>query len=36
MPDYALINQCIYEGKANEVARMTQAALDEGRPLRKS
>ncbi len=33
MPDYALINQCIYEGKADEVARMTQAALDEGRPV---
>jgi len=31
MPDYALMNQCLYEGKANEVAEMTQAALDEGR-----
>ncbi len=32
MPDYALMNQCIYEGKAKEVGEMTQAALDEGRP----
>ncbi len=31
MPDYAFMNQCLYEGKANEVAEMTQAALDEGR-----
>jgi 5-methyltetrahydrofolate--homocysteine methyltransferase len=29
VPDYALINQCLYEGKAKEVAEMTQAALDE-------
>jgi 5-methyltetrahydrofolate--homocysteine methyltransferase len=33
MPDYALMNQCIYEGKAPEVAAMTQAALDAGRPV---
>ena len=33
MPDYALINQCIYEGKADEVGKLTQAALDEGRPV---
>ena len=31
MPDYALMNQCIYEGKAKEVEAMTQAALAEGR-----
>ncbi|MEJ1971071.1 MAG: virulence factor [Lacunisphaera sp.] len=31
MPDYALMNQCIYEGKAKEVEQMTQAALAEGR-----
>ncbi|MEZ5277774.1 MAG: corrinoid protein [Opitutaceae bacterium] len=31
MPDYALMNQCLYEGKADDIARMTQAALDEGR-----
>jgi 5-methyltetrahydrofolate--homocysteine methyltransferase len=31
MPDYALMNQCIYEGKAKEVETMTQAALAEGR-----
>ena len=30
MPDYALINQCIYEGKAKEVEQLTQAALAEG------
>ncbi len=35
MPDYALINQCIYEGKAKEVAEMTQAALDEGRSVQE-
>jgi methanogenic corrinoid protein MtbC1 len=31
MPDYALMNQCIYEGKAKEVEEMTKAALAEGR-----
>ncbi len=31
MPDYALMNQCIYDGKAKEVEQMTQAALAEGR-----
>ena len=31
MPDYALMNQCVYEGKAKEVEQMTQAALAEGR-----
>ena len=31
MPDYALLNQCVYEGKAKEVEQLTQAALAEGR-----
>ena len=30
MPDYALMNQCIYDGKAKEVEQLTQAALAEG------
>ena len=35
MPDYALMNQCLYEGKAKEVGEMTQAALDEGRAVQE-
>jgi methanogenic corrinoid protein MtbC1 len=35
MPDYALMNQCLYEGKAKEVGEMTQAALAEGRSVQK-
>ncbi len=31
MPDYALMNQCIYEGKAKEVEQLTIAALAEGK-----
>ncbi len=31
MPDYAHMNQLLYEGNGPEVARLTQAALDEGR-----
>jgi 5-methyltetrahydrofolate--homocysteine methyltransferase len=31
MIDYALMNQCLYEGKAAEVEAMTRQALDEGR-----
>jgi 5-methyltetrahydrofolate--homocysteine methyltransferase len=31
MPDYALMNQCLYEGKAADVERMTREALEEGR-----
>ena len=31
MPDYALLNQCLYEGKAQEVERLVAAALAEGR-----
>ena len=30
MPDYALINQLLYEGKAKEVQRLVQEAIDEG------
>src|SRR5271154_4446519 len=35
MPDYALMNQCIYDGKAKEVEQMTQVALAEGRPVKE-
>ena len=31
MPDYAQMNQFLYEGNANEVERMTKEALAEGR-----
>src|SRR6266571_7900608 len=31
MPDYALMNQCLYEGNAKEVEQMTRDALAEGR-----
>ncbi len=31
MPDYALMNQCLYEGKAREVEQMTRDALAAGR-----
>ncbi len=31
MPDYALMNQCVYEGKAVQVEQMTRDALAEGR-----
>jgi 5-methyltetrahydrofolate--homocysteine methyltransferase len=31
MIDYALMNQCLYEGKANDVEQMTRDALAEGR-----
>ena len=31
MVDYALMNQCLYEGKAKEVEQMTNDALAEGR-----
>jgi 5-methyltetrahydrofolate--homocysteine methyltransferase len=33
MPDYAFMNQCLYEGKAKEVEQMTKDALAEGRPV---
>ena len=35
MPDYALINQCIYEGKAKEVEQMTRDALAAGRTVQE-
>ncbi len=35
MPDYALMNQYLYEGNADAVGRMTQAALDEGRTVQE-
>jgi len=35
MPDYALMNQCIYEGKAKEVEQMTKDALAEGRTVQE-
>ena len=35
MPDYAVMNQCLYEGKAADVERMTREALDEGRPVQE-
>ena len=35
MPDYALMNQCLYEGKAKEVEEMTKAALAEGRTVQE-
>src|ERR1700761_129015 len=31
MPDYALMNQHLYEGNANDVERLTKEALAEGR-----
>jgi 5-methyltetrahydrofolate--homocysteine methyltransferase len=33
MPDYAFMNQCLYEGKAREVEQMTKDALAEGRSV---
>lgn len=33
MVDYALMNQCLYEGKAKEVDEMTKDALAQGRPV---
>jgi len=35
MPDYALLNQCLYEGKAKEVEQMTRDALAAGRTPRE-
>ena len=35
MPDYALMNQCLYEGKAKEVEQMTKDALAEGRHVQE-
>ena len=36
MPDYALMNQYLYEGNAREVEQMTKDALAEGRRCRRS
>jgi methanogenic corrinoid protein MtbC1 len=35
MVDYALMNQCLYEGKAKEVEQMTIDALAEGRAVQE-
>jgi 5-methyltetrahydrofolate--homocysteine methyltransferase len=35
MPDYALMNQSLYEGKAPDVEKMTKDALAEGRPVKE-
>jgi 5-methyltetrahydrofolate--homocysteine methyltransferase len=35
MPNYALMNQCLYEGKAAEVEKMTKDALAEGRSVQE-
>jgi 5-methyltetrahydrofolate--homocysteine methyltransferase len=35
MADYALMNQCLYEGKAKEVEQMTKDALAEGRVVQE-
>src|SRR5947208_4250808 len=35
MPDYALMNQYLYEGKAKEVEQMTRDALAEGRHFKE-
>ena len=35
MPDYALMNQCLYEGKAKEVEQMTKDCLAEGRSVQE-
>jgi 5-methyltetrahydrofolate--homocysteine methyltransferase len=35
MVDYALMNQCLYEGKFQDVERMTKEALAERRPVQE-
>jgi 5-methyltetrahydrofolate--homocysteine methyltransferase len=35
MPDYALMNQYLYEGNADQVEKLTKAALAEGRPVQE-
>jgi len=35
MPDYALMNQYLYEGNAGEVERLTKEALAEGRTVQE-
>ncbi len=36
MVDYALMNQCLYEGKAKEVEQMTRDALANGRSVQET
>jgi 5-methyltetrahydrofolate--homocysteine methyltransferase len=35
MPDYALMNQLLYEGKGPELKALTEQALAEGRPVQE-
>jgi len=35
MPDYAFMNQCLYEGRAKEVEQMTRDALAEGHSVQE-
>src|SRR5580693_10661529 len=35
MPDYALMNQYLYEGNADQVERLTKEALAEGRTVQE-
>src|SRR6202046_833387 len=35
MPDYAVMNQHLYEGNADQVERMTREALAEGRAVQE-
>src|ERR1019366_2614808 len=35
MPDYALMNQYLYEGNADQVDRLTKEALADGRPVQE-
>ena len=35
MPDYAQMNQYLYEGNADQVERMTKEAIAEGRPVQE-
>ena len=35
MPDYALMNQLLYEGKAKDVHEMTRKAIEDGFPVKE-
>src|ERR1700761_9574783 len=35
MPDYALMNQLLYEGNADQVGKLTEQALAEGRAVQE-
>ena len=35
MPDYALMNQCLYEGKAKDVERMTREPSPKAAPVQE-